>query len=519
MTDQDLDNGLVTRIDTPLPSRLACERASAIVVAGACATSDGPVVALEVVVDGHPTPAIAHSMPRPDLAASAGPGALRSGFWATVGIPASTRPRTVAVELAVTLADGSKRRRRLGAIALVPATPAHGALTNGRGSGPATPGIAPQIAICMATYDPPTELLERQLASIRNQTHERWICLISDDASSPAKLAALERLIAGDPRFLLSRSSRRQGFFLNFERALRLAPAEVEFVALADQDDRWHPEKLDALVAATGSATLAYCDARIVGAGGELHSPTYWNRRRNNSSNFASLLLANTVSGSAALFRRQVVDRALPFPRSAGGLFHDHWLALVGLALGEIAYVDRPLYDYVQHTGALLGHEGAQAWAGAGGARRAWARLRHFRDDPQYFYEHWRTTYFREYLRVALMARVLLERCGDELSAPRRAILRGLLDAERSPATLAWLAARQLRGHAGRDETVGAEGRLLRAVAWRRLLAAQPASGAAARRRLPLDGGFPADRLDPTSPLQHAPAAAATAPAAASPSH
>ena len=43
------------------------------------------------------------------------------------------------------------------------------------------------------------------------------------------------------------------------------------------------------------------------------------------------------------------------FPAGPGWDFHDHWLALVAMALGEVAYVDRPLYDYVQHPGAVLG--------------------------------------------------------------------------------------------------------------------------------------------------------------------
>ena len=50
-----------------------------------------------------------------------------------------------------------------------------------------------------------------------------------------------------------------------------------------------------------------------------------------------------------------MIERALPFPAGPGWDFHDHWLALVALSLGDVAYVDRPLYDYVQHPGAVLG--------------------------------------------------------------------------------------------------------------------------------------------------------------------
>ncbi len=345
----------------------------------------------------------------------------------------------------------------------------------------------------MATYESPANLLEQQIESIRRQTDEDWICLISDDNSSPQRLSALESLIADDPRFVLSRSERRRGFFHNFERALEMVPASAEFVALADQDDYWFPEKLAVLRSSIGDAPLVYSDARIVTGDGSLLSPTYWNRRRNNSSNFASLLLANTVSGSSALFRREVVELALPFPPAFGKIFHDHWLALVGATMGEIAYVDRPLYDYVQHAQSLLGHEHAPARAGPG--RGLGERLRDFRDRPQYFYEHWRTSYFQEYCRVSLIARLLLARREHQIPPSRRRQLRRFVDSERSPGAIAWLAARHARELAGRNETLGAEGRLLRAFLWRRLLEAQPRSPSTARRRLPQRGDFPSDRI------------------------
>ena len=77
---------------------------------------------------------------------------------------------------------------------------------------------------------------------------------------------------------------------------------------------------------------------------------------------------------------------ALPFPDTPGLQFHDHWLALVALAAGEVAYVDRPLYDYVQHAGAVFGdvtggppRPGAHSSAGAlarGGRGAYFLRLR-----------------------------------------------------------------------------------------------------------------------------------------------
>ncbi len=85
-------------------------------------------------------------------------------------------------------------------------------------------------------------------------------------------------------------------------------------MTLCDQDDRWRPGKLERLLAAIGDAQLVYSDARIVTPAGELVRPSYWTERSNNYTNFGSLLLANSVTGAASLFRRDLLDDALPLP-------------------------------------------------------------------------------------------------------------------------------------------------------------------------------------------------------------
>ena len=52
----------------------------------------------------------------------------------------------------------------------------------------------------------------------------------------------IREAVAGDTRFVLSRSDEHLGFYRNFERALEMVPSEAELVALSDHDDRWYPE-------------------------------------------------------------------------------------------------------------------------------------------------------------------------------------------------------------------------------------------------------------------------------------
>jgi glycosyltransferase involved in cell wall biosynthesis len=316
------------------------------------------------------------------------------------------------------------------------------------------------VAICMATFEPEPRLLERQIESIREQTHENWLCLISDDGSSAERLEHLRALTGGDGRFALSAGEERLGFYANFERALGMAPPEASFVALADQDDRWYPEKLATLLAGRGQAQLVYSDMRIVDEAGAVVSETFWRGRRNNYTDLASLLLANTVTGAASLLRRELLALVLPFPEPVGDPFHDQWIAAVALAVGEIAYVDRPLYDYVQHGGAARGHEAAmRSWdAGRLLDRRdpkgSWSRMRAHADR----------SFEANVRRIALSARELEARAGERMEPGKATAVRRLAHLDRSFAAAPWLALRSLRRFAGHNETMGIELSLLAAI-------------------------------------------------------
>jgi len=302
-----------------------------------------PVADLRFVVDGEPQPADAIRMPRFDIAVR------HSGFWGVVPVTAAGDAEAVVLEAEFRARGGSGWERvELGRIAV--ARTGDGVSEDAR-----RPGL---IAICMGSYNPDPELLARQIESIRDQTDSEWVCVISDDHSDPERFDQLLALTGGDERFTVSRAPSRIGFYRNFERALWLAPPAAGLIALSDQDDVWHPDKLATLRQSLGSAALVYSDQRLVDERGELLRDTMWRRRANNWTNLASLLIANTVTGAAALFRRDVAEQALPFPDSPGIEFHDHWIALTAMTNGELRYVAGPLYDYVQHEAAVLGKVG-----------------------------------------------------------------------------------------------------------------------------------------------------------------
>ena len=497
-------------LDSPLPAALSIGGGTALFVCGTCFDERRQITALEFVLDGSSQPVMAHGMPRLDYFRvlhptidpyrSAGmaedaeseedPGlqSYRSGFWGLVRIAAAPPAGELDLQLRARFGSGTEEMAALGRIgvARLPA-PAELAV-------PATRG--PRVAICLATYNPPADLFRAQVESIRGQTHANWVCLISDDCSRPDAYRAIEAVLGGDPRFLLSRSPTRLGFYRNFERALALAPADAPFIALSDQDDSWYPEKLETLLGAIGDHQLIYSDARIVDGQGGLIAPTYWSVRRNNHRDLLPLLMANSVTGAASLFRRRVLEHALPFPPAQFAHFHDHWIGLVALALGGIEFVPRPLYDYVQHGHAALGH------AQANQVFSLRQRLGRLRIDPHERVRAYRTRYFVDLMRLMAFATILDMRCGSQMPPGQRRQLGKFLDLERSWPGLVRLGVQAGRELAGRPETLGAEWALLQSLIWRRLL--QVSTTPRPRRRLRLDAVPPPD-LAPRPSQREAP--------------
>jgi len=440
----------------PVPERLAVGRGTAVFLDGLCSHPGGPVSGLRVCVDDVEHAVLAAGMPPPG--ASEG----RDYWWAIIPFESVPRPRLARLRLRGRLAGGGEVVGDLGMVELHPAVDVGDPAPRAR---PRAGRPEPLIAICMATWEPPIDLFRRQIDSIREQTYDNWVCVISDDHSSPERVAEMQEVLGDDERFSLSLAERRLGFYGNFERALALAPAEAEYVAMCDQDDRWYPDKLQALEASVRPGVkLVYSDMRVVTRAGEVRFDTYWSYRRNNHTNFGSLLMANTVTGAASLFARELLDYALPFPPRYEANYHDHWVALVAMALGEVAYIDRPLYDYVQHEGAVQGHARANGLLRGGAARNRERGVR-MRLATLRVPRGMRHFYFTHYCGAMLTAKVADTRCGAVMAPAKRRTLRRFADPERA---MAWLALRSPRRWVGRTETLRREQALLGGLAWRR---------------------------------------------------
>ena len=212
--------------------------------------------------------------------------------------------------------------------------------------------------------------LEAQLASIHAQTLQPTRLLLRDDGSSDGTPELIAQLQARYGAWLqVLPVDGKLGCTANVNRLLEATTAP--YVALADQDDLWLPQKLEqALVlmqqleARLGveMPLLVHSDLELVDDQAQPLGFRYWHHQRLDPQRTdpADLALTNVVTGCTALCNRALLQMALPIPAEA--LMHDWWLALVASAFGQIALVEPPGVLYRQHGGNVLGAQGL-GWA------------------------------------------------------------------------------------------------------------------------------------------------------------
>ena len=348
-------------VDTKMPNvvfevapkgELVVGRGCVVVVSGYNRDVDNPLSSLQLCIDDNWQTVEYLNERRDDLSMSltGDDSAIpRVGFWGTYQLDTSISIGPTTITYNALFLDKTKETGTVTDITLEstqrPPSDDKASLTTG----------AP-VTICMTTYEPNEEFLGAQLRSIQGQSYQDWECLICDDHSSGSTLSVIERLCQEEPRFHLLKNPDNVGFYLNFERCLRNVPRDSQFIALCDQDDVWHPDKLQRLLQEFDNSTsLVYSDMRLVDAKEEELSDTYWSDRKNNYSKLDVLMVANTITGAASLFRASLLDLILPFPERIGDAYHDHWIALVAFLGGDIKYIDEPLYDYRQHGYNIIG--------------------------------------------------------------------------------------------------------------------------------------------------------------------
>lgn len=218
------------------------------------------------------------------------------------------------------------------------------------------------VTILMGLYNGAAHL-DAQLQSIAGQDHGDWRLILSDDGSRDDTMDRAQRFAESWPQGRVTLlQGPRQGFAGNYLAMLRNLPQPAGWLAFADQDDVWLPDKMGRAMAALRAAVAdperdlgLYCSRTwIVGddLGGRRLS-----RARPRPPGFLNALVQNIAAGNTIVVTPAAARLlAAAAWRTGAVVAHDWWAyQLITGAGGVVVHDDRPSLLYRQHGGNSIG--------------------------------------------------------------------------------------------------------------------------------------------------------------------
>lgn len=228
------------------------------------------------------------------------------------------------------------------------------------------------ITILMSTYNG-EKYLKEQLDSIIGQDMQEWHLVVRDDGSTDGTMEILQRYAAKDERVQVVSDGRNMGVIRSFEYLLQHHGTEG-YIAFADQDDVWFPNKLRISKEALQRAEKEYGESTPLAVHTDLTvtdehlqeiSESFWNYAQikphilNRKTEY--LAICNSVTGCTLLFNQAARRVSLPFGEKA--LMHDSAIAVsVKKRGGQVVPIDKATLYYRQHGDNALGAVKYDLW-------------------------------------------------------------------------------------------------------------------------------------------------------------
>jgi glycosyltransferase involved in cell wall biosynthesis len=206
------------------------------------------------------------------------------------------------------------------------------------------------VSVAMASYNG-ARFIGEQLDSILQQTYQNIEVVIVDDHSGDDTVSIIQSYQAKYPFISLICNEENIGVTKTFEKAIE--NCKGYYIALSDQDDIWHPGKIEILVDEIGEHDVVYADSLLVDENG-----ISLNKKFSDLMNLRSyytgtpFLLSNSVAGHAMLIKASFLKKILPLPQQ---IFFDLWIGFCAAANNGIKYIDQTLVNYRQHDNNTVG--------------------------------------------------------------------------------------------------------------------------------------------------------------------
>ena len=207
------------------------------------------------------------------------------------------------------------------------------------------------IQVLLATYNG-AEFLEEFLLSLLRQELVTIHLLVSDDGSTDESLNLLKKYKNEFASFNLLRGP-GLGPKQNFE--FLISKCDGPFIALADQDDIWHPNHLINSINRINhlSPVPALSFSAVTEFYNEKRGEKVWPNEI-NIDHFENIFLENLARGCTVVMNYELVQIVRRTSLNAA-IMHDWWLLLIARSCGVVKYSELPEIRYRQHGGNFIG--------------------------------------------------------------------------------------------------------------------------------------------------------------------
>ncbi|MGE8634555.1 MAG: glycosyltransferase family 2 protein, partial [Achromobacter piechaudii] len=218
--------------------------------------------------------------------------------------------------------------------------------------------MSQHVAILLCTYQG-EKYLAAQLDSFAAQTFPSWKLWVSDDGSTDATLDKLKAFAERHkPGQVTLQAGPRKGFVKNFMSLICEPTLHADYYALSDQDDIWHPDKLERALkwlrdVPQGQPALYCTRTELVDGAGQ---PIGFSPLFTRPPAFANALMQNVAGGNTMVMNNAARDLLLEAGADIDVVAHDWWIYIVVSACGGRVYYDsEPSLRYRQHGDNLIG--------------------------------------------------------------------------------------------------------------------------------------------------------------------
>lgn len=220
------------------------------------------------------------------------------------------------------------------------------------------------VALCSFNGAP---FIMGQMKSILNQTVKVDEIVVCDDGSTDGTIETIESLReTTDIEIRVYHNEARLGINANFQKAVDLCKGDIIF--LADQDDVWHPDKVDLIV----RYFETHPDKQVVFTDGDLIDESGLRTSENSLWDYVGMTGraqsyigqgfgielfagANRATGATMAIRRSFAYLQSFSAFANEVVLHDYAIALLALGENSLGFLPAHTIDYRIHSGQQMG--------------------------------------------------------------------------------------------------------------------------------------------------------------------